>query len=270
MKVNIEGLTDMTITFNTIGISLRGKTVAKSLDITNDNQLVELNVLKRNNLVSYEIIEGDQVCKKTITSVNEIEKVSSTDFFDAFSAEVMKKAGVAEFVQTTTDNSSSLIRIDAETDTKVKRRGRRRREVIEEKKAPPTIKRVKEIEEEVIIERPVDTLSGDEQKSTTTIMTSNGPKKVDMVHNLSGEISENEDRCKASMDSDETQDVRFIDSELDLDVTQRSGNSVVIGTGSGNTKSDTMKNTYTPESELPFLDLGIGDADSSDAFISLS
>jgi len=75
MRVTIKGLTDSTITFNTIGIILRGNSakvnlypnsIAKHIDIKNDAQMTELITLKNAKLI--EVIDEDIVQQQPITT----------------------------------------------------------------------------------------------------------------------------------------------------------------------------------------------------------
>ena len=77
MKVNIMGITPSTITLNTIGIIIRGdsndlkkypNSIAKNVEILDENQKKELDFLSSINLIKVENLEKKKTSKKTSTS----------------------------------------------------------------------------------------------------------------------------------------------------------------------------------------------------------
>jgi hypothetical protein len=90
---------------------------------------------------------------------------------------------------------------------------------------------------------------------------------------MSGEIDENDERCKASMeaakqlDDEESAEPTVIDESL-LDPSERMGSQAVIGTGNGKAEVIDMKNSLTGRKDPDFIDLQVDKQDElEDPFI---
>ena len=89
MRVTIKGLTDSTITFNTIGIIIRGNSakpslypnsIATHIDIVNDEQMRELVTLKNAKLISVtDEAQAETEDQKTTVSTQDIVKVEEIE-----------------------------------------------------------------------------------------------------------------------------------------------------------------------------------------------
>jgi fused signal recognition particle receptor len=251
MKVNIHGRTEATITFNTLGITLRGNdpselgSIARGIDLVDEHQISEVRGIERIGLIRVEEIEDG---KKVITTREAIDRAEE-DYLRAVEAEKQAEEDAEEQAEEDAkevDNSEGPI--DPKKEPSVKERRRK-------PKKKTAKKETKEEDEEVQV-KPFD----EPDNSTVVVMTSTGPKRNDMVHDMRGEIDENEDRCKASMDAareleeEENAEPEFIDESL-LDPSERMGSDAVIGTGGGKSATIAMKNSAFGEKPDPnFLD----------------
>jgi hypothetical protein len=222
MKVNIYGLTESTISFNGVGINLRGKfnedpelfepcSVAYNIDLKDQDQINEVNQIENIGLIRVERVE---------------DKKEEVEVEETFS-----RRGKANSLE----------------ETKVETK-----EEIEE----PV---VDEVPSAVNLEVPV--IEAYEERSDAIVMTTNGPKSGKMVNKMNGEIDENDPRCQASMEEakklDEEQSLveDLIDESL-LDPSERMGTKAIIGAGNGVAKVADMKNSVVGERAEPnFIDL---------------
>lgn len=90
MRVTIKGTTPSTIAFNTLGIVVRGdsgksdlypESVARHIEIVNEDQLTEINSLVNANLISI-TVEDEGVPNKTAVDANRIVKTDNENTDD--------------------------------------------------------------------------------------------------------------------------------------------------------------------------------------------
>lgn len=247
MKVNVYGLTDATISFNTIGMILRGKyipeglnscSVARNLELKDESQVNELMQIARCGLIRVEAIEEKP--KEVISleqSILKVEEVKVTE-----ETKMFKEVKAPEPKTTKT------------TKTTKKDKNRRKSTNIKAPKVaeiPPVDNSPKQIDVET--------------DPRVVVMTDSGPKGGKMIHKMNGEIDESDPRCKASMDAakklkEEEEEILDLINESLLDPSERNGQSAIIGTGNGKTVSMSMKNSVLGERIEPnFLDLELDD-----------
>jgi len=244
MKVNVYGLTEATISFNTIGMMLRGKydpnpkkcdgcSYALNIEVENEAQASELRQVANYGLIRMEVIEEKP---------KEAEKVE----------EILTTEPPQEKPEEKPEEKAE--------EEKPKRKPKSRRGKSKSKKTE------KKAEKE---EKP---------KEKVVVMTDVGPKTQEMVHKMNGEIDENEPRCEASMKAaakldaeeagEEVEEETPIDESL-LDPSERMGTTAVIGAGNGKATQVEMKNNaFGDRPDANFLDVDeiFGD-DVEDAFI---
>lgn len=210
MRVNIQGLTGVTITFNTLGIVLRGEKTAKSIDIKNDEQMRELVSMKNANLISF---ESDEVplmpeVKISTTLPKPIAKVLDN------SAKNLKK-GIA----------SEPVNLPQEDDNSV------------EDAPSPVVDKDAEKEDEVTVMtaagpvkgKMVNNMAGDVPESEATRLSIEALRQMD------------EEEAK------ETEAAPVDESKLDA--SERMGGKATIATGARTTTNVSMKNSLLPEAE---------------------
>lgn len=99
MKVDIYGMSDATITLNSVGIILRGKGVtpsgmARSVEIKNEHQKNEIDQLAKMRLIRYEVVEEKKEEPKQETQpkiIKEIENKESIKKEKSKTSEVKSK-----------------------------------------------------------------------------------------------------------------------------------------------------------------------------------
>ena len=228
MKANVYGLTESTITFNTIGMILRGKysqnpeesntcSVAYNINLENESQRNELMAIANLGLIHVDFIEEETVKETVVETPKE----------DLNSAKKEKQ------------NSS-------------------RRKQAPKKADDKKVEEVPQPEEEIT----ASDLQVPTESSEAVVMTENGPAIGKMAHKLNGEIDENDSRCKKAMDAAKalTEEEERLDDVIDdsrLDPSERMGSKAVIGTGKGEAVTVDMKNSIVGERNEPnFIDLG--------------
>jgi hypothetical protein len=257
MRITIRGLTQKTITFNSLGFVLRGAVVAKSIEIKNDEQLRELNSVKNSGLIAYEredLIPSEKEISTTLVPLE--EKSCKRD-----AIKIIKSDGEIE---------------DAPTKPTIvvakKQRGRPKGSLnkkVETKKTEGLIKNGQPSEED---------------NSQVTIMTPGGVVKGRLANANAAQMKDS-DATRASLDAmekieeeerqagDETTKL----DENDFDISDRMGLSATISTGMGTTQKISMKKSLLPEAEAinnakKFIDdkdsnLNEKDDNSKNAFI---
>jgi len=238
MKVNVYGLTEATISFNTLGMILRGKyheraslynpcSAAYNLVIENDSQMSELRSIANLGLIRIEEIEEpvvDNVPQAVPQAVSQEQAVKAPQ--------------------------------------SPKAKNPRRKEKEQPKVEEPE---VEELSSAVDLEVP-------RKDSKVVVMTSKGPVTSEMVHKASGEIDENDPRCEKSMKAAKAIDEgvemeEALDEGAYVDPSEREGSNAVIGTGSGKASVVEMKNTIFGERADPqYIDLDEND-EIANAFI---
>jgi hypothetical protein len=256
MKVNIHGRTEATITFNTLGIILRGNdpselgSVARGIDLVDESQINEVRGIEKIGLIRVEEIKDG---KKVVTTREAIDRAEE-DYLRAVESEKEAEESEKETDSSEKETDNSEGPIEPKAPRKEPSVKETRKKTKKKKEAP----KVKEEGEEEEIPKEFDEPDG----SSVVVMTSTGAKRSEMVHDMRGEIDDNEDRCKASMDAAKKLDLEeeenafpeFIDESL-LDPSERMGSTAVIGTGGGNSSSIAMQNSALGERPDPnFLD----------------
>jgi hypothetical protein len=230
MRVNVYGLTESTITFNTLNMILRGKysedfeecglgSTALNIELANQDQINEMNQIEGLGLIRVERL--DEVQEETEAEIK------------TYADEI--------FMEETTSR-------------------RQKAQELEEQPSPSNVAEVPP--SAVDLEIPQEDLS---ESTDVIVMTENGPKSGKMVHKMNGEINEDDPRCKAAMD--ETQKLKEEEERLDdliddsvLDPSERMGSTAVVGTGNGKAETMSMKNSAVGEKIEPnFIDLEFDD-----------
>jgi len=203
MKVNIYGKTESTITFNLIGLILRGNngsscSVAKNIELLSGQQEQEVQQLAKLGLITFEVLNEEV---NEYIQEKEVEEVAST----------------------------------REAKTKSPR-------------------------------RKTKILDPDEAGSDVVVMTTTGPKSSSMTNKMSGEIEDNSDRTKASMEAAQEQEEQEneVSAKIDegeLSIEDRMGSKVVIGAGAGKAEKVSMFSSLTSKNDPEFIDLQLDKQD---------
>jgi len=228
MKINVYGLTESTITFNTLNMILRGKysdnaeecelgSAALNIELTDQDQINEMNQIENLGLIRVERLE--EVQAETVE-----EPKSYAD-------------------EIPTEEPSSR---------------RAKAQELDELPAPSNVSEIPPSAIDLTIpqETPEDCI----ESTDVIVMTTEGAKSGKMVHKMNGEINEDDPRCKAAMD--ETKRLKAEEERLDdsiddsvLDPSERMGSTAVVGTGNGKAEKMSMKNSVVGEKIEPnFID----------------
>jgi len=262
MRVTIKGLTASTITFNTLGIVLRGAISARNIDIKNDEQLREINSIRNAKLISVET-EGEyqsppEETKPIIQSIREREEALK---------ETEKEVQTQPEQQEETEVDIQAEQSDTIEDSPAPKRGRGRPKNAKNKnKVKEAIKAEKEASKEIsnaIKPKPIKKLDSsentvsvnDESESEVTIMTPGGAVKGKARRSFTRDMPESE-ATQASIEAlrqmdleeNESQEQTPID-ETKLDPSERMGEKAVISTGRNGTLAIGMKNSILPEAK---------------------
>lgn len=296
MRVTIKGLTDSTITFNTLGIIIRGNSfkpelypnsIAKHIDIKTDEQMRELISLKNAKYVSFfdesetasistlnatvvpnkPVIQVPNTSKtvwknpvKIIPAAEETNIVNNDDIEDMPSKKVVEDEGEELLTVETKKNKGGRPRKDAKKASKIK---------------------AKPIKKSSSISKPQ--ASGMEPDSKIVVMTPNGAIEGHAVNNMAGEMPEGEStrasiEALRQMENEEAEPESLVD-ESKLKQEEQMGGTVVIATGENGIVKGKMKNSLLPEADaikkrgIKFIDPNGDDAPlstkdtSKDAFI---
>jgi hypothetical protein len=230
MRVTIKGITPSTIAFNTLGIVIRGnnsnpklypESIARHIDVNNEDQLTEVNTLVNAGLIRVEVEEEDSPQLPKVTP----ELLVST------------KADI-QYVPEVEDTEEEAIE-DAPQVSKTKHRGRPKGS----KNKKNTKRTVKKITEE-------------EQDCSAIVMTLDGAKRGKMKRSADGEISDSE-ITKASIEAmKKLEKEEELDKNLPDDIIDESqfapeeqmGGDAIIG-GEVGAKKVAMKNSTVPEAK---------------------
>lgn len=283
MRVTIKGLTDSTITFNTIGIIVRGNSskpdaypnsVAKHIDIKNDEQMRELITLKNANLISF--VDEDEEQKISISTQNIATKpvvITSKTKLIQPKQPTVSKLSAPPIVEDSNiisleevedmplpqpeENEEELLTIGAVNPKKKKSHRKTGKPVGRPKKNPETEKiaktsKVKPIKRSKNFGTP-NVQKEDEKDSKIVVMTPGGPVQGNAVNNMAGDLPESEAtrasiKALKKIEEEEAIPEKPVD-ESKLDVSQRMGEAAVIATGDNVTKKVAMKNSLVPEAE---------------------
>lgn len=284
MRVTIKGLTDSTITFNTLGIILRGNSakpelypnsIARHIDIKTDEQMRELVGLKNAKLV--EVIDESE--QKVTVSTKDIATPTNPEPKKDLPPELTRpEPQVTTTTTITTDESveteeiedmpPKLIQPDApqpeepeeeevltiaskKVEEPKKKVGRPKKKSAKNKKSTK-VKSVKRSKNLDVAEEPKETEDAEED-SKIVVMTPNGPITGKAANNMAGDMPESE-ATRASiealkqMEEEEAQPESLID-ESKLDASEQMGGTVVIATGDSNMAKVEMKNSILPEAD---------------------
>jgi hypothetical protein len=248
MRVTIKGLTDSTITFNTIGIIVRGNSakpelypnsVAKHIviDTNNDAQMRELITLKNAKLIS--VINEDAVQETPVVKAVPVSIPAPV----VPVAPVNKPEPPRDEVEETTEED------DEEVLTVWKKDGSKRTPKTgkaSKGKKPSKITKVKRAKSS---EPPPK--EQEQEDSKIVVMTPNGPIEANAVNNMAGEMPESE-ATQASiealkqLEAEEAVPDSLID-ESKLDVSEQMGTQAIVATGENTVTKVSMKNSILPE-----------------------
>lgn len=304
MKLTIKGITASTIMFNSLKLVLRGdsrypdlykESIARHIDVVNEDQLSEVNSLVNAGLI---LIENEDEIKKAVV----ISTPTSTNgvLYDAFVKSV--KSDIAPKSIEIDKNSSAINNEDgdiedapskplAETketkeaeeteDDSSKGRGRpkgsKNRKTIEKEQESSVVTPKKIVKRSGVNTEPKET---DDIESRVVIMTPSGAKGGNMVKNASGDIEESEMtkaslEAMANIDAEEAADREsdnpsaFLNS--DLDMSEQTGLSAVVSSD-GNATKVKMETSILPEAiqvkerAVKFIDDEV-DIDELEAFV---
>jgi len=252
MRVNICGLTDMTISFTGIGLILRGKVKASNIDIKNDDQMRELIGMKNAKLISLEMEEAIPVIKTPEAIKIVLEDLKEEDLDEIVLPDL---PDTTDDIEDSISKPISISPLIPEIPTIPKLENSKKLED-NGSKNKKTIKRVAKIEN---LEETKKTSINDEDEGEVVIMTSTGIKRGKSKRTMSGEMPESE-ATKASIEAlkkleDEEQEGveeeanRKPIDESKLPLEERMGEKATIAFGSKNTESVKMKNSILPDAE---------------------
>lgn len=247
MRVTIKGLTGSTITFNTLGIILRGDSkqpelyptsIARHIEIKNDEQMREVIGLKNAKLIS---VEREDV---------EVFEVPAQKPVVAEPTMIKKGVCTPELVKESKPESKPEVK-DAVEDSPVKKLGRPKGSKNIDPEKVPTVKeavsKIKKLAPVAAKKEETD------PEDVVTIMTDSGPVKGKAVRNVAGEIKDSE-RTRASIEAlaqieaEENVEDTVID-ESTLPEQERMGGTAVFATGDQGMKKSAMKSSILPEAE---------------------
>lgn len=273
MRVTIKGLTDSTITFNTLGIILRGNSakpelypnsIARHIDINNDAQMRELITLKNAKLVSVidesavqaqpQMYSPPMLQTPVITPV--VPKPSQAPKPPPVEMNVIKAEEIEDMPSVQPEEEEEEIL----TVSSKKKTGRPKK--VKETKTPKTTKKVVKEPKNTVKASPIKrsknfgtplAKDGMEDDSKIVVMTPNGPITGKAANNMAGEMPESE-ATRASiealrqMEEEEAVPESLVD-ESKLDISQRMGTSAVVATGENSVQKIAMRNSILPEAE---------------------
>lgn len=284
MRVNIIGLTDCTINFNTLGIVLHGKETARSIEIKTDGQLRELVSLKNSLLVSFVSDEPVPQLKISTELPPPVEKVldnSVANFKKGVVSAPIAVKPLSEEIEEPEDNNKfgkaydalkgKVLRAEEVEDAPTKsgktiaaKKGRpkgslnkktlkqlAKQEAVNPVVAPAAVPVVAPAPAKVIAP-PVNT----DTDNDVVVMTPSGPVKGKATRSVVRDLPESE-ATRASIEAlqkmeEEERGEDASDTPVDeshLDASERMGGPATIVTGSRQTESVAMKNSILPQAE---------------------
>ena len=243
MKVNICGLTDMTIAFSVLGLILRGKIKATNIEIKNDEQMRELIGMKNAKLITIEDITPVDV-KPAIESLEAIKIV-----LEDINEEEDDEMGNVDLKEDIEGKGLSEIMLEISSLPDVKNAPK----IENNKKEANSKKIIKKITKKESSES-VDEANSDEGE--VVIMTEGGARKGKGRRTIVKDAPES-DSTKASIDAlkkleDEENDSMQDNSpvnESSLPLEERMGSKATVAFGRKNAESIEMKNSILPEAE---------------------
>lgn len=256
MRVNICGLTDMTISFTGIGLILRGKTKATNIDIKNDDQMRELIGMKNAKLISLEMEEVAPVIIKAPEAIKIVLEDLDKEEETGIEEEEIEDIGDA----VNNDSSISIAPLIPEIPKmpkfpKLENSKKLENDAQNKKNSKKTIKRIAKQEN---LESTKTTIN-DQDEGEVVIMTTAGAKKGRGKRTMSGEMPESE-ATRASIEAlkkledeekegiEEEANRKPID-ESKLPLEERMGGKATIAFGTKNIEAVKMKNSILPEAD---------------------
>jgi len=221
MKVNLIGLTDMTISFSGLGFVLRGKTVANNIDIKSDSQMRELIGMKNAKLINIE--EIGEVKESISLDPSEVKIVLEEKKEDKTSDTVTKTAETAETTKT------------AKTAKTIKKISRKT-----ESKEDEGSENVEDSDEVVIM------VDGKARKGKSKKAMAGEPLDSEATRASIEALKQLEDEENEAKEAEKNR--KEIDENL-LPLNERMGQSATIAFGSKKSSSVQMKNSIIPEAE---------------------
>lgn len=233
MRVNITGLTDMTISFSGIGLILRGKTTAKNIDIKSDDQMREIIGMKNAKLIS---IVTEEESTPVIINPPESIKIILED---------VKEEDTEEIESPIIDRTADVVK-DPTPTTMVKRGEVKAEDPKNNKKSMKKISRVEDSEENNNGEDVVIMMNGMAKKGKSRRSAVKDLPESDATRASIEALKQLEE--EENGEAEEEANRKPIDEES-LPLNERMGNKATVAFGSRNTEEVTMKNTILPEAE---------------------
>jgi len=269
MRVTIRGITPSTITFNSLGIIVRGdsnnpelypESVARHINVVNEEQLTEVNSLVNAGLISIEV-EAEDAPKPNPVVPERIADVTTEEVQEVTvdGDDGVEDVQQSETVEEPEEPEEEILTVEAEEKPKPKRRGRPKGS--KDKKPRKTTKKKatkkstkKKAPKKVAKAKPTES---DEPNSSVVVMTPAGAVEGEMKRTFAGEIEDNE-RTAASIEAmkkleeEEAEDIALADTPVDeskLDPSEQMGRKAIIATGEKETTEVEMKNSIVPEAD---------------------
>jgi hypothetical protein len=246
MKVKVTGLTESVITLNLLGVVLQGE-VEGLFDISSQEQMMELEALKRSGLISLESLEETET-EKELGKETEDKTEETTD--KTTTEKPKRKRGRPK-------GSKNKKKSEDKEDKPKRKRGR-----------PKGSKNKPKTEQEKASAAEAET---QKMGSKVVVSTGKGEAKVAMKHSFAGEIAESsatEESLKAMEKIQEEEAAEKEGREPDapdtsidesqLDPSEQMGRKAVVSR-TGDPQAEDMKNSVLPGAEDiknrdPFID----------------
>ena len=253
MRVTIRGLTQSTISFNTLGIILRGAVEARSIELKNDAQIREVNAICNAGLITV-------VKDEPAVAINPVI--------------IQKPSAPAPVVQ-----APNIVTEHIEDKPKKSKGGRPKGSKNKVKGVEPVKKATKTIKKLApSFSKP--SADPDDIESKVVVMTSGGPMDGHMIKSATGDMPDC-DATQASLqamkdiEAEEKADreaEEVIEDQSKLDASEQTGGQAVIATGDRSATKISMKNSILPAAEAirkaeKFIPLDQTEDKSEDAFI---
>ncbi|MFA5313098.1 MAG: hypothetical protein WC375_07285 [Methanomassiliicoccales archaeon] len=265
MKISITGTTESVITFNTLGIVLRGKQTAGNLDITTDEQRNEIIVLKRAGFINVRELEPSRANEYPIFP--EAKPITKPDIKlpnESLTQNLSGGSLADDIGSSMSDDVEDLV--FAPTNTQAVQAPKRPGRPKGSKNKIKTISRCNYKNDE----------SGNESGREVIIGTASGIRKGNMVHSAveSKEDPENVRESLEAMEEIKKEEASKSDKidESTFELHERNGGKAYIATGESIQQINAV-NSVLPESDNiknrdPFIDKDIDvEPEFSDQFL---
>jgi hypothetical protein len=276
MLKNITGLTNSTIVFNHLKITLRGKDVARNIDVINDAQKHELSSLVSIGLISVEDVEKKkEIVKEVVVRKEEAKKVDVViaPIKEDAPVKVAKKRGrppkkkvESTSTKVSTDSKKTVKPIRSTQSVKSIKAAKRSNEIFDGK-----IKKTDELDEnssESLAYDPTrhnqDNEPEEREENNRIVMVGESGVMVGkMKRSYAGEIADGED-TQASIDAlkkmeDEAKwELDVLNKKGEVPMGDRLGNEAVVSVGNDGCKKVKMKN------DSSLVDDGDGDREEAE------